>query len=263
MKQKIFIFCALILITYSVNSQTNEFQFFSYRISLIHKMFHPQPGNPVDNYVAGPDNQLHQLISVENILFDYNLSFGCDVFYHFDFHNDKMGITTGLSFLRNKYHFNYSTDVHDFKLIDSYITTELGIPLFFKYDPKSIFKKMRFAYGGLKMNYILVAKNKNNYLDNTMYKLKREELIPIQFSLTGGFNFCILNFEIEYFPTILFNRSFQNLEGSYIYSSIPKNYFTIKTAIHLCPSNMYNKTLPFVIPKTKAGRFINRLFNCF
>jgi hypothetical protein len=241
----------ILLFCIKINAQKNEYQYFSFRLGIIHNFINPQPANPIDNYVLGSDNQLNQIYSENNILFDYSASLSADLLYHFDFTNDKTGIIAGLSFQTKKYSFDYIIDNLNNRPKDRYETYEISIPLVLKFG-KHVFKKMKFYYVGTRLNYIVSASNENNYQYNLDFKLDKQELKPFKTSISAGFNYCIYSIEVEYQINSIFNKSFQNSNGNSIYSTQQGNFIFFKTCIHICPryfSNGQTPCFPFrIIP---------------
>jgi hypothetical protein len=240
------------------SSQTSGWKYLTFKLGINHNFVHPQPANPIDNYILDTDNQLHQLYTDNNILYDYSASFGLDLLYHHDFFNNKIGIVAGIGFQMKKYIFNYSTDNLDFTLKDKYKTYEIGIPLLFKYG-NDVTGKLRFIYAGPRLNYILSAYNKNNYQNNLKFKLDRQELKPFKVSILAGFNYCSYNFEIEYQINSIFNKSFQNSSGNMPYSSQKGNFIIFKTYLHI---NIPHISAQIYFPQSKLNRIIERIFIC-
>jgi hypothetical protein len=235
----------LIVVEVNMNSQKNEYRYSSFRLGITHHFWTPQPENPIDNYILGSDNQLYQLHSEKSVLYNYSLSFGADLLYHFDNINDKTGIVTGLGFQIKKISFEYSADNLDYMLYDRYKSFELEMPLIFKFGD-DIYNKMRYLYAGAKFYYILGAKNKNNYQSKPEFRLNRIELNPLNVSILAGFNYHILNLGIEYQINSIFNKSYQNSYGNFIYSTQKGNYIFLKTAINFCPRYYEGRHVPFI-----------------
>ncbi len=89
---RIFYILILSFSLFSVNltGQKSEYHYFSYKIHFIHNFYHPQASNPIERFYIVPNNNIYQLYTDQEYLFNYKLTMGASFLYHFDFENNQI-----------------------------------------------------------------------------------------------------------------------------------------------------------------------------
>jgi len=141
-----------ILCFFKVSAQ-NEYRYFSIRLGLNHHFFAEKTNNVTDKFLESPDGEM-LLFSDNKLKFSYDLTYTMNLFYHFDFKNDKVGIVAGIEYVNYGITTHYTTRNQEYTLIEKFRIQSLGFPLMLKIS-NAMYEQMKYLFLGVQYNYNL------------------------------------------------------------------------------------------------------------
>jgi len=218
-------------------SQNNEYQYLGLRFGASHG-FSGTPAMNVNKYLIVPPESDEMQLTPDGNFKAYTPGFVADLYYHLDFTNNSSGVFAGLEYNNTGVTAKYATGDYGgeiYSLIETYRMNTIGVPIAFKYGPK-INENQRYIYAGVQFNYTVsvtsVQKASWNNVPSGL-KLGPDEYNKTSFCIFLGGNYKVFNFQIDYYPTSIFNKKFKDAKGYNIYEGQVDQRIALKTSINI------------------------------
>ncbi len=239
------IFCASI----NLQAQKSEYMYLAIKLG-VSNAFSGQPDlNPEKYaYTVGMEGESapQMRIKPSDSFLGYVPGVNASLLFHFDFVGDAAGIFSGIDYNFTGISSKYETLTSNFSIIETHRMHMIGVPLAFKYG-SDIWDTQRYIYLGAQINYIasIYTNEKASWGANQGRKLDPAEFNKATFSLFAGFNWRIVNLQIDFYPKSIFNEGYE-LVTTYKFPSTPKktvvlhpnqgqvkNYFKVTLAVNV------------------------------
>ncbi len=214
MKNYIIIAITMLLASINLQAQKNEYMYFAIRFG-VSNSFSGQPTLNSERYVyaAGREGEVNPQMRVQpsDSFFGYVPGANASILFHFDFVGDLSGLFTGIDYNFTGLSSQYETLNKGFTVVETHRMHIVGIPLAFKYGP-DIWDTQRYLYLGGQINYIasVYTTEKTNWGGELGgRKLDPTEFNKTVFSIFAGFNWRIINLQIDFFPKSIFNENYE------------------------------------------------------
>lgn len=241
-KKTFLLFLLVFFAGYTFMSAQSEYRFISVRLGLNHNAFSPKPEAAPYHFGNTPISNIGDLkLEVADRYIDYNVGFLADIYYHFDFQNDKVGIVAGAEFANNSVSTKYVSPLHDYEVVDRFKMYSVGVPLMVKVG-ENIYRDQFYFFAGGQFNYNLkmVEVQRPSWTDHVAEReLQSDEMATYNYSFFIGVNYLVFNLQLDFMPNTLFNTDFQQAEAVnpneklLIYENQPKFLMAVKTSIHI------------------------------
>lgn len=203
-------------------------------------MFSPQPDTLNNLYLYTPDGEM-RMFPTEKFM-DYVPGINASMHFHLDFQNDKGGIVAGISYFNYGISAKYENHNQLYYLTTTQRVNGVGIPFFVKFG-NDIFNDQRYFTLGVQYNLNLALQtieSVNWITESKSIWTKDNQTIKGHPVFFFGFNYLILNFQIDYMPkSFLYHDYTKNVGTSEIpvyakpYENQPDNLLFFETSINI------------------------------
>lgn len=186
----------------------SEYWYLGFKMSAIHNISLAPPNN--DSWLINSPNG--DLLKQNNSFITYTPGGSSTIIFNFDSKNDIMGFVVGIDIQNYGFHNSYKAQVGDFKIINEYRVTSVGIPIYFKYWSSSIYKNQMYLTIGIEYNrFINVYNYQTSNWNSLQYitKLPKEQTVSSSISATLGFNYKLFFINLNLLAKNFVNKKYQ------------------------------------------------------
>jgi len=207
--KKIIIFSVAIICTISAFAQKkwSEYRYLGFKIYPVHNISLPPANNP---YIL-IKSPYGDMLKENNEIFSYTPGGGASLFFNIDQKSDKTGIVLGVNVENYGFKNLYKTASADYKVVNEFRVTQIGVPIYLKYWASNIYKQQLYMTIGFEYNLFLTTANiqKSNWNELSFVKiLSREETKKSAFAATIGLNYNIYFVNLKLLSTNFVNSKY-------------------------------------------------------